>query len=217
MLNSMSDDDAPELKSGRRRGRTRRGSRQRGQGTRMRRGSWQGGAGYPASDLKSHRTTPLFAPTDISNLTGEELPRSYLTRLTSQAIGLQLPRSNLISNELPRSILISNELPRSILIGEGLPRHSPQLTSQSNGEKKKEERERENKEIWGTWEELLLACAVSRHSARSWDSVAMEVQARSPFVHLLTPHNCRLYFCHLRRRFSDADADADPDLADAIP
>lgn len=56
-------------------------------------------------------------------------------------------------------------------------------------------------EIWGTWEELLLASAVNRHGTRSWDSVAMEIQARSPFSDLLTPQTCRRRFIDLKRRF----------------
>ncbi|KAL6655342.1 hypothetical protein ACP70R_006168 [Stipagrostis hirtigluma subsp. patula] len=61
-------------------------------------------------------------------------------------------------------------------------------------------------EIWGTLEELLLACAVSRHGTASWDSVATEVQTRSPLAARpgLTPHSCRLRFRHLHRRFSVA-------------
>ncbi|KAM0918567.1 hypothetical protein ACQ4PT_008759 [Festuca glaucescens] len=59
-------------------------------------------------------------------------------------------------------------------------------------------------EIWGTLEELLLACAVSRHGTASWDSVATEVQTRSPLAARprLTPRSCRLRFRHLHRRFS---------------
>ncbi|CAM0952018.1 unnamed protein product [Alopecurus aequalis] len=59
-------------------------------------------------------------------------------------------------------------------------------------------------EIWGTLEELLLACAVSRHGTASWDSVATEVQTRSPLAARprLTPRSCRLRFHHLHRRFS---------------
>jgi hypothetical protein len=59
-------------------------------------------------------------------------------------------------------------------------------------------------EIWGTLEELLLACAVSRHGTASWDSVATEVQTRSPQAARpgLTPRSCRLRFRHLHRRFS---------------
>ncbi|XP_040383404.1 uncharacterized protein LOC102706783 [Oryza brachyantha] len=61
-------------------------------------------------------------------------------------------------------------------------------------------------EIWGTLEELLLACAVSRHGTGSWDSVAMEVQTRSPLAARpgLTPTSCRLRFRQLHRRFSVA-------------
>ncbi|PKA51073.1 hypothetical protein AXF42_Ash010513 [Apostasia shenzhenica] len=70
-------------------------------------------------------------------------------------------------------------------------------------------------EIWGTWEELLLACAVNRHGTRSWDSVAMEIQARSPFSDLFTPQSCRQRYIDLRRRFesngSGIKNDADDD------
>ncbi|KAG1363888.1 serine/arginine repetitive matrix protein 1 [Cocos nucifera] len=59
------------------------------------------------------------------------------------------------------------------------------------------------REIWGTWEELLLSCAVNRHGTRSWDAVAMEVQARSTFAHLLTPQSCRHRYRHLQRRFAN--------------
>ncbi|KAM0847021.1 hypothetical protein ACQ4PT_055289 [Festuca glaucescens] len=59
-------------------------------------------------------------------------------------------------------------------------------------------------EIWGTLEELVLACAVSRHGTASWESVATEVQTRSPLAARprLTPRSCRLRFRHLHRRFS---------------
>ncbi|KAG2635849.1 hypothetical protein PVAP13_2NG390000 [Panicum virgatum] len=70
-------------------------------------------------------------------------------------------------------------------------------------------------EIWGTLEELLLACAVTRHGTASWDSVAMEVQTRSPLAARpgLTPHSCRLRFRHLHRRFSTAGSDGEDDPA----
>ncbi|URE29341.1 BROMO [Musa troglodytarum] len=57
-------------------------------------------------------------------------------------------------------------------------------------------------EVWGTWEELLLAFAVNRHGTRSWDSVAMEIQSRSPFSHLLTPQSCRRRYRDLKLRFA---------------
>ncbi|CAL5087663.1 unnamed protein product [Urochloa decumbens] len=80
-------------------------------------------------------------------------------------------------------------------------------------------------EIWGTLEELLLACAVTRHGTASWDSVAMEVQTRSPLAARpgLTPHSCRLRFRHLHRRFSTSagsggeedEVELDPDASAA--
>lgn len=59
---------------------------------------------------------------------------------------------------------------------------------------------------WGTWEELLLACAVKRHGLSDWDSVAMEVQSRTTLPHRLTmAHNCRLKYNDLCRRFTSPD------------
>ncbi|CAM0911972.1 unnamed protein product [Alopecurus aequalis] len=73
-------------------------------------------------------------------------------------------------------------------------------------------------EIWGTLEELLLACAVRLHGTASWDSVAREVQSRrSPSAAArLTPNSCRLRYRLLHRRFSTgADEDGDGEPADA--
>ncbi|KAA0058661.1 histone H3.v1 [Cucumis melo var. makuwa] len=62
---------------------------------------------------------------------------------------------------------------------------------------------------WGTWEELLLACAVKRHGFKDWNSVSMEVQARSSLPHLLTTaRNCELKFQDLKRRFTSFQNDA---------
>ncbi|KAJ0961698.1 hypothetical protein J5N97_000017 [Dioscorea zingiberensis] len=72
-------------------------------------------------------------------------------------------------------------------------------------------------EIWGTWEELLLASAVSRHGTNRWDSVAMEVQSRIPpsSAHLFTSLRCRQRFHLLQHRFSTtaaATAEGEPDV-----
>ncbi|XP_040383053.1 uncharacterized abhydrolase domain-containing protein DDB_G0269086-like [Oryza brachyantha] len=61
-------------------------------------------------------------------------------------------------------------------------------------------------EIWGTAEDLLLACAVSRHGTASWDEVAKEVRSRCPSAAGFTPASCRLRFRVLHRRFSGAAA-----------
>ncbi|KAM1306397.1 hypothetical protein ACFX2H_008789 [Malus domestica] len=58
---------------------------------------------------------------------------------------------------------------------------------------------------WGTWEELLLACAVHRFGTQSWDSVATELRKRSSNLHLLTPHACKRKFHDLRRHFNHSD------------
>ena len=67
------------------------------------------------------------------------------------------------------------------------------------------------KQIWGTWEELLLACAVHRYGSNSWGSVAMELQKRtSTLQHLsLTPLSCQQKFQDLRRRFAESDVGGD--------
>ncbi|XVF56020.1 hypothetical protein PTKIN_Ptkin06aG0083100 [Pterospermum kingtungense] len=61
------------------------------------------------------------------------------------------------------------------------------------------------KQTWGTWEELLLACAVHRYGSDSWDSVAMELQKRtSTLRHLFfTPLSCQQKFQDLKRRFAE--------------
>ncbi|KAK6289641.1 hypothetical protein POUND7_001182 [Theobroma cacao] len=67
------------------------------------------------------------------------------------------------------------------------------------------------KQTWGTWEELLLACAVHRYGTESWDSVAMELQKRtSTLRHLfLTPLSCQQKFQELKLRFAENDAGGD--------
>ncbi|CAL9129959.1 unnamed protein product [Musa textilis] len=85
-------------------------------------------------------------------------------------------------------------------------------------------------EIWGTWEELLLACAVNRHGTRRWESVAMEIQSRTSVSQLVTPQGCRQRYRDLQRRFGagvgvgvvngsgdDDGGDADPDSKADVP
>lgn len=56
-------------------------------------------------------------------------------------------------------------------------------------------------QVWGTWEELLLTCAVKRHGSKDWDSVAKEVGSRSSLD--ASAHDCSLKYQDLRRRFDD--------------
>ncbi|KAE8700928.1 Detected protein of unknown function [Hibiscus syriacus] len=60
------------------------------------------------------------------------------------------------------------------------------------------------KQTWGTWEELLLACAVQRYGRDSWDSVAMELQKRTSTLQPLffTPLSCQQKYHDLKRRFA---------------
>lgn len=70
---------------------------------------------------------------------------------------------------------------------------------------------------WGTWEELLLACAVKRHGLKDWEAVAMEVQAKTALPQLLTTaYNCKLKYHDLQRRFSNSQHHQDED-DDLIP
>lgn len=67
------------------------------------------------------------------------------------------------------------------------------------------------KQTWGTWEELLLACAVHRYGTENWDSVAVELQKRSSTLHhLLTPKTCEQKYHDLKRRFSQNDDVPEP-------
>ncbi|THU48221.1 hypothetical protein C4D60_Mb09t23940 [Musa balbisiana] len=75
----------------------------------------------------------------------------------------------------------------------------------------------EEKEIWGTWEELLLACAVNRHGTRRWESVAMEIQSRTSVSQLVTPQGCRQRYRDLQRRFGVVNGSGDDDGGDADP
>ncbi|KAL0725392.1 hypothetical protein Bca4012_039991 [Brassica carinata] len=62
-------------------------------------------------------------------------------------------------------------------------------------------------QVWGTWEELLLTCAVKRHGSKDWDSVAKEVGSRSS-LNASAP-SCRLKYQDLKRRFRDSVDDDD--------
>ncbi|KAL3534189.1 hypothetical protein ACH5RR_002650 [Cinchona calisaya] len=76
-------------------------------------------------------------------------------------------------------------------------------TGEVNGAKS-EEAEAEADARWGTWEELLLACAVNRYGTNCWDSVAVEIKKRSSSTTpplLLTPRNCQKKYLDLTRRF----------------
>ncbi|CAJ1958375.1 unnamed protein product [Sphenostylis stenocarpa] len=57
-------------------------------------------------------------------------------------------------------------------------------------------------QAWGTWEELLLACAVNRHGFKDWDTVALEVQSRATRL-LASARHCEQKFHDLNRRFAD--------------
>ncbi|XP_010469232.1 PREDICTED: bromodomain-containing protein bet-1-like isoform X1 [Camelina sativa] len=59
-------------------------------------------------------------------------------------------------------------------------------------------------QVWGTWEELVLTCAVKRHAFTDWDSVAKDVQSRSRNSLIASAINCRLRYQDLKRRFEDS-------------
>ncbi|KAL2330890.1 hypothetical protein Fmac_018471 [Flemingia macrophylla] len=65
-----------------------------------------------------------------------------------------------------------------------------------------EKNQHHRNQTWGTWEELLLACAVNRHGFKDWDAVAMEVQSRTTRL-LATARHCEQKFHDLNRRFTD--------------
>ncbi|MCL7043871.1 hypothetical protein MKW94_017780 [Papaver nudicaule] len=62
--------------------------------------------------------------------------------------------------------------------------------------------EAEEEISWGTWEELLLACAVKRHGSKNWESVANEIQNKNSSSNfIVTPQNCKQKYHDLHRRF----------------
>ncbi|XP_022753538.1 uncharacterized protein LOC111301820 [Durio zibethinus] len=78
-------------------------------------------------------------------------------------------------------------------------------------------------QLWGTLEELLLACAVNRHGTNSWDSIALELQNRricsssSSLLPSFTPQLCQDKFMDLKRRFiSPNDAAFSSSLVDQL-
>ncbi|KAK1606321.1 hypothetical protein QYE76_029994 [Lolium multiflorum] len=70
-------------------------------------------------------------------------------------------------------------------------------------------------EIWGTLEELLLACAVRRHGTASWESVATAVQSRTrpSAAARLSPNSCRLRYRLIHRRFAAGADGEEPEAA----
>ncbi|KAK7401545.1 hypothetical protein VNO78_13107 [Psophocarpus tetragonolobus] len=66
-----------------------------------------------------------------------------------------------------------------------------------------EKSQHRQQQAWGTWEELLLACAVNRHGFKDWDAVAMEVQSRTTARFLTTARHCEQKFNDLSHRFND--------------
>ncbi|TKY49524.1 Bromodomain-containing protein 8 [Spatholobus suberectus] len=78
--------------------------------------------------------------------------------------------------------------------------HKPE--PEPNIEKNHQRQHQHHNQAWGTWEELLLACAVNRHGFKDWDTVAMEVQSRTTRL-LATARHCEQKFHDLNRRFAD--------------
>lgn len=74
----------------------------------------------------------------------------------------------------------------------------------------------EKQTAWGTWEELLLASAVHRYGADSWDSVASELRKRSSTPYLLSPLSCKHKYLDLKRRFSQTAVVSSVAAADGV-
>ncbi|RZC76399.1 hypothetical protein C5167_000494 [Papaver somniferum] len=66
--------------------------------------------------------------------------------------------------------------------------------------------------VWGTWEELLLACAVKKHGTSNWELVANEIQNKNTNT-IVTPHNCKQKYHDLHQRFMIVDDD-DSEITD---
>ncbi|XAR59128.1 hypothetical protein NMG60_11014786 [Bertholletia excelsa] len=55
---------------------------------------------------------------------------------------------------------------------------------------------------WGTWEELILACAVLRHGIGAWEAVASELRARTLHPYLFNPEACKARYGYLQQQYS---------------
>ncbi|KAK6933693.1 SANT/Myb domain [Dillenia turbinata] len=77
-----------------------------------------------------------------------------------------------------------------------------------NGHNKNNEK-MNGEERWGTWEELLLSCAVKRHGLKNWESVSMEIQNKTSLSLLsTTPQICHQKYLDLKRRFTSTTSSA---------
>ncbi|MED6173714.1 hypothetical protein PIB30_062244 [Stylosanthes scabra] len=84
------------------------------------------------------------------------------------------------------------------------PTRDPDLAEEEEKKKKKKQNQHQHHQVWGTWEELLLASAVNRHGFKDWDTVAMEVQSRTSVPNLqATARHCEQKFHDLNLRFAD--------------
>ncbi|KAI3832397.1 hypothetical protein MKW92_001720 [Papaver armeniacum] len=73
-----------------------------------------------------------------------------------------------------------------------------------------EEGRRRDMMVWGTWEELLLACAVKKHGTSNWESVAKEIQNKNNTPNnIVTPHNCKQKYHDLHQRFMIVNDDSE--------
>ncbi|TVU38398.1 hypothetical protein EJB05_11766 [Eragrostis curvula] len=57
---------------------------------------------------------------------------------------------------------------------------------------------------WGTWEELILGCAVERHGGAAWAAVADELRIHTPFA--FSPEECEAKFAEIQARYSACNA-----------
>lgn len=58
-----------------------------------------------------------------------------------------------------------------------------------------QQQQQHHNEAWGTWEELLLSCAMNRHGFKDCEAIAIEVQSHT--TPLLTT------MCHYEQKFHD--------------
>ncbi|CAH2058020.1 unnamed protein product [Thlaspi arvense] len=93
---------------------------------------------------------------------------------------------------------------------------SDDFNNRNIGEEDDNTNPKHNSQAWGTWEELLLACAVKRHGFADWDSVASEVRSRSSISGFLaSANNCRQKYRDLKRRFQESSG-GESDAAETV-
>lgn len=78
---------------------------------------------------------------------------------------------------------------------KGVKLNTPKPNIEKNHCYRHQKQQQHHNEAWGTWEELLLACAMNRHGFKDCETIAIEVQSQpTPLLTMM---------CHYEQKFHD--------------